>query len=1080
MVARPANPRLTLRGRDQWAVNSAVNFSFPIEFPMLFSLRLLGGAAIERGGGPVTGRAAHKRRIAILALLACARGRLLGRDKLIGYLWAEHPTEAARHLLSESLYVLRKELGEDAFVIAGDEVGLNGDETGSDLREFEAAVERNDLAAAVALYSGAFLDGFYVSDAPAFERWADEERSRLQRTYARSLERLAEAAEAAGEMLQACEWWRRLTSEDPYSSRVAIRLMRTLDAAGERAASLRHATAHAALLRAEFGSDPDPDVEAFAARLREAPPQAAQPRPEPLPRIGLFPPPPPVPPATEEGDAAPTRAAELVAARPRARRRALWGTVSLGVVVVMLGGIRARARTSVAAVDAAQYVVLPFGVQGRAARGSLTPHVSSVLMHDELGHWNDVRLIDSQRAHDVVARRGAPRTLTDAKHMARELGAGKLVWGELTLLGDSVMVEAGVYDVRRHDRAVAWKSVRVAPDLSDAPAKFAELARELMGAAPDDGGGGETASLAAARAYQEGRAALAGWDLRRARAALERAVSLDPGYAHAHFWLAQVLSWSGAEPAEWKDHAARATAGTQALSAPDRSRAGALLALAEGRHPDACRTYAALLVRDTTDFAAWYGTGECNARDPRVVRDARSPTGWSFRGSYARAVDAYGRALRLVPSAFLAFRRAGFARLNELLITDARGVRMGYALTRDTVGFAAYPSLQADTVAYVPYPFEQFQSLAQTSVPGTRAEAVRHNRKVLLSVVSSWARAFPRSAEAREAHALGLEAVGSIAAARQGEPSAASELAAARRLAEGGDARIGLGVAQVRLWLKQREFPRAKALADSVLAGAAAAGSHDAQRLAPLAALTGRAALAAELLRRSASDGIPVAGRPGDIPVPVLEEDAELLVYDALGMSAEAAEAERRVERAIHIWIEPARREEARTALLSIPRRLAGARGVAAASRAPLRTTDRLLEMQQALAVGDREAVAAGMQRLRQLRADRRPGDATLDAVVAEAQLLLTAGDTTGASEGLDASLEALATLSPELLDRVPEAASVPRAMLLRVETALSRGDDRAVRHWVDALSILWADADRPLKERVRRLRSTIPRVTTP
>src|SRR5262245_60374572 len=86
-------------------------------FSMSFALGLLGGAAIQSDGRVVTGRAAHKRRIAILALLACGRGRLIAREKLIGYLWAEHPTDAARHLLSESLYVLRKELGENSFVI---------------------------------------------------------------------------------------------------------------------------------------------------------------------------------------------------------------------------------------------------------------------------------------------------------------------------------------------------------------------------------------------------------------------------------------------------------------------------------------------------------------------------------------------------------------------------------------------------------------------------------------------------------------------------------------------------------------------------------------------------------------------------------------------------------------------------------------------------------------------------------------------------------------------------------------------------------------------------------------------------
>src|SRR5215213_3515966 len=91
----------------------------------MFTLNLLGGAAFQGKNGPVSGKAAHKRRVALLAILAAARGRTVGRERIIGLLWPEHRTDAARHLLSESLYVLRKELGENAFVSSGDEVGLN-------------------------------------------------------------------------------------------------------------------------------------------------------------------------------------------------------------------------------------------------------------------------------------------------------------------------------------------------------------------------------------------------------------------------------------------------------------------------------------------------------------------------------------------------------------------------------------------------------------------------------------------------------------------------------------------------------------------------------------------------------------------------------------------------------------------------------------------------------------------------------------------------------------------------------------------------------------------------------------------
>ncbi|HLM68225.1 MAG TPA: BTAD domain-containing putative transcriptional regulator, partial [Longimicrobium sp.] len=241
---------------------------------------VLGDPVLRRDGAPVTGRAAYRRRLALLAILAAARGRPVGRERLIGLLWPEHAADAARHTLSESLYILRKELGEQTFVSLGDEVALNPEVVGSDLDAFEQALAEGRREEAVALYGGPFLDGFYVADAPDFERWAEGERDRLARALARALEELADADEAAGRPLRAADWWRQLAVRDPFSSRVVLRLGQALRAAGEHTAALRHAEAHAALLREELGVGPDPELAAFVERLR-AETRPLPPRPVP-------------------------------------------------------------------------------------------------------------------------------------------------------------------------------------------------------------------------------------------------------------------------------------------------------------------------------------------------------------------------------------------------------------------------------------------------------------------------------------------------------------------------------------------------------------------------------------------------------------------------------------------------------------------------------------------------------------------------------------------------------------------------------------------------------------------------------
>ena len=234
----------------------------------MFTLRLLGGASLDGPDGPVAGRAALRQRIALLAVLAVEHPRSISRDKLVSYLWPESGSDDARHLLRESLYILRSALGDDSVLSTGDDLRLNPDRLTCDLWEFEAALAREDPEAAISLYHGPFLSGFHLTDAEEFEPWAEGERSRLARRYGQALEQLAEREMRGGDRLRAVEWWSRLAKEDPYNSRIALGYMRALEAAGDRAGALRHASAHSELLRTELDAVPEREVVALAERLR--------------------------------------------------------------------------------------------------------------------------------------------------------------------------------------------------------------------------------------------------------------------------------------------------------------------------------------------------------------------------------------------------------------------------------------------------------------------------------------------------------------------------------------------------------------------------------------------------------------------------------------------------------------------------------------------------------------------------------------------------------------------------------------------------------------------------------------------
>ncbi len=241
-------------------------------------LRALGGLSLS-GPGIVPGRATQRRRLALLARLAVGRGQPVSRDSLAALLWADANDERARHLLADSLYVVRDALGADVVIISGGDVALNRALVTSDVIDFAESLEEGDHARAVQIYaaSGPFLDGVHVPDAPEFERWVDSVRARLASDFRRALEHLARTASERGDRAAAIDRWRQLTAADPVSSRIALELMRELALAGDRAGALEFARVHHAVVRAELEAAPDPAIAALETELRTAEPAPALP-----------------------------------------------------------------------------------------------------------------------------------------------------------------------------------------------------------------------------------------------------------------------------------------------------------------------------------------------------------------------------------------------------------------------------------------------------------------------------------------------------------------------------------------------------------------------------------------------------------------------------------------------------------------------------------------------------------------------------------------------------------------------------------------------------------------------------------
>ena len=232
------------------------------------------------GGLTLTDAASHhvapqRRRLALLALLATAGERGMSRDKVVACLWPDSAVDNARHALEQLLYSMRRQLPQ-VVVQASDPLRIDPAVVSSDVAEFTGRMAAGDLAGAAAVYSGPFLDGFFLSGAPEFERWAERERARLAREHERALRLLAEEAESQGRHTEAIDLKRRLAVADPLGERPATDLIRALAASGDWAGAARAAREYTTRIRGAAGSFSPRSRGAGGAAAHRAPAQGGR------------------------------------------------------------------------------------------------------------------------------------------------------------------------------------------------------------------------------------------------------------------------------------------------------------------------------------------------------------------------------------------------------------------------------------------------------------------------------------------------------------------------------------------------------------------------------------------------------------------------------------------------------------------------------------------------------------------------------------------------------------------------------------------------------------------------------------
>jgi predicted ATPase/DNA-binding SARP family transcriptional activator len=246
------------------------------------TLRLLGPFQATLNGEPVTGFVSDKVR-ALLAFLAVEAEAAHRRQALVGLLWPNQPERAARASLRNALANLRRIICDrDAeppyLLIAHETIQFNrASDHWLDVSEFKGHLARHpadppgshQLEEAIALYRGAFLEGFSLRDSPAFEDWSLLMRERLRREVLHALYCLAGNYQARGHYERACQMARRGLELEPWHEEAHQQLMRLLALSGQRGAALAQYRICFRVLREELGVEPTPETTQLFEDIRQ-------------------------------------------------------------------------------------------------------------------------------------------------------------------------------------------------------------------------------------------------------------------------------------------------------------------------------------------------------------------------------------------------------------------------------------------------------------------------------------------------------------------------------------------------------------------------------------------------------------------------------------------------------------------------------------------------------------------------------------------------------------------------------------------------------------------------------------------
>lgn len=227
----------------------------------VFRFHLFGSPRFSTSAGDSVAIRSRKG-VGLLACLALAEGKPIGRDQLCALLWPDRQTAQARASLRQLLVDLRHDFGPDSgiFDTATDgAISCSGTAIVSDVAEFHRlrrADDRQTLEQAFAQRRGLFLEGTLPAEA-VFADWIDDNRRSLDNLWCEATTRLLRILEREADHRQSLEVAGRLLSVDPLCELAHQSVIRAHLAMNNRSFALRHYQEFRERLDRDLGVEPD-------------------------------------------------------------------------------------------------------------------------------------------------------------------------------------------------------------------------------------------------------------------------------------------------------------------------------------------------------------------------------------------------------------------------------------------------------------------------------------------------------------------------------------------------------------------------------------------------------------------------------------------------------------------------------------------------------------------------------------------------------------------------------------------------------------------------------------------------------